>query len=194
MEYNLSWLVQADRTSKGHRAYIRAGGAVLCAFLAIWILTKLITAPRSGEHEILFIEGLTAVLLLGFIGYMLVVSLPVFLPGAQSLTIDDDGVQLVYSRNRREVLRFDDSALRVTLWDFSSQPDWVHANYTYSVQRTRRLPILGPYYRRSLLSREAFDAVLAAARNRGLIVQSRQSREFSFNLGALVYEISGRAR
>ncbi len=193
MEFDLGWLCRIDRKGKGYRAYIRGGTALMCCFGDIWLVSRLLAAPRSGVHQVIFEEGLISVILIGFIAYMLVVSLPVFLPGAEAITVDDEGVYLVYPGNRHENLRFEDSRLRVTMLDFSSQPEWVRANYTYRMRRRRGLPILGPYYRSSLLSREAFDAVLAAARNRGLSVRSHRASEYSPTPGALVYEIRGRA-
>lgn len=123
-----------------------------------------VTGPAPPRASIVTVGvGITASFCL--VSYFGATSAIRFLAGAHRVSIGDEGIRIEYPSGREDILRWTDRDFNLTLLDFSEQPDWVKANWAYRLERTPRLPVLGPYHRRSLITKEIFDAILSTAKS-----------------------------
>ena len=191
-EFDLSEFRAADWRWKNIHAYIRgavAGASGVTGLLVAVSLASSLTGARERVSTETMLTEAAVLLIIGFIGYMTGVSVPSFLPGARRVSLDATGVHLGYSYSRTEDLLWDDPNLRITLFDYT-QSSQVPPECAHVIERSRGLPVLGPYHRRSILSRPAFDATLALARAKGLRVSSYQASEWVEAGSPRIYRIT----
>jgi hypothetical protein len=173
VDFDLSIFREIDRKWKGYHSYIRAGAACAFGLLELYYLAIFLSGlGRSAGSPNPRIEALGGFdLVWGVVVYLIAVSTVPFFSGASRLLVDSAGIHLQYPGGQRDDLLWSDQRLRITLFDFSGQPLWVQANRAYRMERTRKLPAFGPSHRRTLLTRDAFEAVVSAARRNGLSVR-----------------------
>jgi hypothetical protein len=128
----------------------------------VWSERTTLSGPSLRTATGGIILALT-IAMLGFLSFG-VAGVPRLLPGAEALTIDAAGVYLVYRKATRVDFPWTDRSGFV-LRDYSAFPDILRDGRTFILR--------GPHFwrRRTLLTREAFEAVLAEARGRGAKVR-----------------------
>jgi hypothetical protein len=187
LEFDLRPLSSADVAWKrGSFLYLQvllvAIGAELLAFL--WSERATPTGFSIGTPAGAVDLGLVLAML-GFLSFG-GVSVARFLPGAERLTLDAVGVHLIYRNVAREDIVWTDRS-GLQLLDCSDVPDALREGTAF------RLCGHGVWRRRSLLTRDAFAAVLAEARRRGEMVSVRTRTTGSRGPVIRSYRIRGRA-
>jgi hypothetical protein len=194
--FDLSAFREIDRKWKGFHSYIRGGAACVFGLLEVYYVAIFFNELGSlhGSVDLKVVALGVFDLCWGVIAYLIAVSTVPFFPGASRLFIDRVGIHLEYPGGRREDLLWSEPDIRVTLFDFSNQPLWIQANRAYRMERTRTLPAFGPYHRRTLLTRDAFEATLSAAKSHGLFVREGRVRALSEIGNPVVYQIESPQR
>jgi len=173
-EYDLTGLSAADQEWKGIRPWISVGGATAAAAVEVYFLGLLIRGVEVDPH--LALLGLAVFdACWGLVVYLGFMSAIPYLPGANKLAIDEEGIRFSYPGGRQECLPWRGPGTDFRLFDYSAQPPWVKANLSYFILMRPRFQVLGRWHRMSLLNEEAFAAVLRAARSRGLRITSYQA-------------------
>jgi hypothetical protein len=167
--FDLRPLAPADASWKrGGLVYVIvllvAVGAELVAFLGSQRTSLFGPAWDSASG---LVDLVLTFALLGFLGFG-VAAIPRFLPGAEAMTIDATGVHLEYRTALREDFLWSEPS-GFLLLDGSALPDVLVAGRAFSLR--------GPqlWRRRTLLTRSAFEAILAAAGGRGAVVSQERA-------------------
>ena len=182
-EFDLTQLRLADRAWKrGGLVYVLALIAAIGAEVGsfAWSQREVLTgaglASPTGRTDIVLIVLMGA--LLG--GALKGVSR--LLPGAMGLTMDSEGLHLLYPAGLREDIPWRDPA-GFTLRDYSAFPEMVSAN--------RAFIFSGPQYwrRRTLITEEAMHAILEEAGARDIRVSTRNRRVNSARPAPKIYQV-----
>lgn len=169
-EFDLSDFTQHDRQWKRPGFYlllvVTLGLSLELAILLLPLVEFFLgPSPDIGAHATAILDrAVLGGVLLVFIAFA-GASIPRFLPGARNIQVDNDGITLVFPSGRTERLSWLDHRDYFYIRDNSAYPRLVARGSTYYLY----LPTLTHFGRdrRSLLSRAAFDAIVAKARDAG---------------------------
>jgi len=153
----------------------------------VYELGRYAASPQVAWQGVAALGGFD--LVLGVLTYLVATSVIPMLAGADRLTISATGIRLSYQTVAAEDLAWNDGRTSFTLLDFSEQPPYVGANRAYRIDLSRRLPVFGVPGRRSLLTKEAFDAILTASRSHGLLVHPYRPNALSEPDNPRAYQI-----
>jgi hypothetical protein len=157
-----------DAWKRGGLLYVSIVTATLTVELVALAWATLESASRlgasfgSGDWDLFLMGGIGAALGFGVLGIRRL------LPGATQVEMDGRGVHLTYRRGRREDLSWQLPGF--VLCDYREVPEMVEGS--------RALSLRGPHFwdRRTLLTPEAFDAILRSARTEHADVTLRTAR------------------
>lgn len=186
MDFDLGGLRGADRAFKRAALYVILGTIVwLGAVLSYVEMSRISTVESSGVstsvgQAVVFGGGAVALAIL-----FLVMLVPSQLPGARHIRVDDIGVSLTYGSGRVKRYAWNDPRSQYILKDFSSSAAAVQANTTYIIDGVHL------WNGQSLLSREAFAALLSAGNERKLIRSQYQGNVHWYPHPPLIYKIRG---
>jgi hypothetical protein len=111
------------------------------------------------------------------------------LPGSDRLRISDDGVELLVGGTSTHSWMWNSPRDRFVLEDDSQSPGVGDQDLpSYYIKKS------GFWSRSTALTREAFDAVLAAASGKGAFIVQRPSSPWIGSYPAILYEVSGGRR
>lgn len=117
------------------------------------------------------------------VGFLLLVVLPKQLSGAVELSVDDAGVSLTYPRGGKDHYLWRGRGGRFVLLDWSAYPEVTSRGLTYAIVGS------SIWARRSLISREAFDAILRRAHAKELSVTTRTGSAALYGQAPLIYTV-----
>jgi hypothetical protein len=144
----------AARAVRGFRLFLGVCAGLLAA------LTAAIALFNLARHA--FVQNISATYGAEYVGFGIVIG--VFLatvwlsrPGIVGLDISPSELRLTWPSGKQESLSWTSPRLRVNLFDYSIDPLVANPNY-----RDLRLP----FRPKSVITPEAFDAILAAARSK----------------------------
>lgn len=169
-QFDLSLFVGNDRQWKRPAFYLTLAGVVgfileFC-YLSFPFIAFLVSPSRDiAAHMDAILEHIAFdAFFLSLILY-LALGLPRFLPSASSVVVDDDGLTLRYPSGRADHFSWSNPRDRFYIRDNSAYPRLVATGSTYFLY----IPFLARpgRDRRSFLSKEAFDAIVRKAQERG---------------------------
>jgi hypothetical protein len=170
---------ELDRTVERRRGDIRFRIVIIGLIV---VFASAVLASESGNIRaggITSKVGLGVIFLLAVFSFIVVIALQNLfskLPGAERIVIAADGLDLIYRGGRVISLRWDDPLTKFQLADMSASNSALRAGVAY---------ILGEQSssgRHTVLTEEAFRAILSAAQSAGAAISSRRGGT------ALVYE------
>lgn len=186
VEFDLVSVMEADRNLKRSSLYIVLGCIVwLGAVLAIVLIVRLPTVESSGMSTSVGQGVVIGGSVLAFsIAFLLAIT-PRLLAGARRVRIDDVGLSLIYESGKITRYAWGNPKSQFTLQDYSAHPA--------VVKQGRALALYGVHLwnRRSTLSKEAFDAILAAVRERNLIRSQYPGNPSWYPHPPVIYKIRG---
>jgi hypothetical protein len=161
-----------DLTELGRRTYAWRSGirkivlAGFYVFIVVAAILLLVTISRGT-----FLANLRYTFGLGYVGFAVGIFITAWGawllgPGANELRLVPGGFALRYPSGRVDVGRWDDPRVRLTLWDFSAGAAYLPVDAWYEATIPNR-----PH---TQLTRAAFDAVLASAREVGIEPEVRR--------------------
>lgn len=187
--YSLLEFVPVDRYVKRvPLALILSVGIGLGFLVMVYVsesIGTLVAGAWQTEGGFAFLVG--TVLVVALVAVCLVIT-PRFLAGAREVRIGKQGVEFVYTKDRRQGHFWSDPTTHLILLDYHEFPAKLADKTAYSVQ--------GPHVwqRRSLLSSEAFVAILGSAREHGAQIRESRGPEYLYGVSPKIYDIRGRAR
>ena len=116
----------------------------------------------------------------------LLVALPRFFSGARHIRIDEVGIHLFYKHGRSDHYLWADPRTSFLLEDYSAYDLMIAERLAYGV--TGRFL----WNRRSLLTKDVYEAVLANVRNHSLSVSSYAGNSAWYWRSPLIHRIQGR--
>jgi hypothetical protein len=157
--------------------------------LSIEIVAVTITSLPDLERSGPFTppgQAFIIVMGLGALGVAaMILSLSRYLRGALRICVDEAGVQVEYLRGHRHVFRWKDSRHSIVLHDYSAHPRMVDIGRTYFLYI--------PWSRSSALSPEAFQGLLAMAKDRGSVVATYLGNAARYGRSPMIYRIRGQS-
>jgi hypothetical protein len=117
-------------------------------------------------------------------------NLPVYLPGADEVTVDGRGITLVYRRGWEQHLRWDNPRTRLALLDYSSHGRMVRQRRSYHLY----VPyVRGSWFlnRKTVIDGNVFDAILGSASSAGADVQVSKGSSVRFGLSPVIHRVTG---
>ena len=185
-DFDLESLRSADQSLKRTPLYAILGVVVwLGVVLALILGYRLSTVESSGLSTSVG-QGVVfggAVLAIGIA--MSLVVLPRFFAGASRLVIDDTGVLLYFGPRKRIDYLWTERASTFLLFDFSKDSEKIEPGTDYMLYGTHF------WNRRSVITKEAFNAVLAAARQRGVVESESTGNPSWYGMTPTIYRIRG---
>lgn len=150
----------------GMRWFMAALGLLWCVFL-VWFVTIQSSLPRLDP-----IQSVVFPVIYAGLGFALALSVwAVWMArlGPTALTIEDGGLVFHRISERTELLPWNKMSKGVALVDYTASPSLAKVSgRLWQLRRWNRPP--------TDLTREAFDAILAAASSRGLVTTSSSPR------------------
>jgi len=111
--------------------------------------------------------------------------LPRLLPGAREVRVDGTGVHLHYDGGKTTHFRWTERSCSFLLYDYGAYPLMVEQGMGQSIYGAHI------WNRRTLLSREAFVAILAAAQNAGAVKSRYNGSASWYGKSPVIYKIQG---
>lgn len=188
MDFNLHEFAHSDTEWKRGTFWILVASALGIGLETAILIAYRYSALRAGaiwtaggqNFAVVMVGELCAVA-------VILACLPRFLSGARLIRVDDLGIHLFYSGRKSEQYLWSDSRISFRMDDYSEHADLAPTWVAYGIYRPY------PWNRRSILSKAAFDAVLASARSHGLDVSSLRSNAPWYWRAHVIYRIRGRS-
>ncbi len=185
-DFDLASLEGADRNLKRTSLYLVLGGIVwLGAILVLVLIYRLPTVESSGLSTSVgqgVVLGGTA---LAFSIAFLLLLIPSFLAGARRIRVDYVGLSVIYESGKVTRYPWNNPKSQFALQDYSAHPTVVKQGTAWALYGVHL------WNRRSTLSKEAFDAILSAARERGLISSEYQGSPSWYPHPPVIYKVQG---
>lgn len=170
---------------------------VLVVIVGVAVMMTVVVVPRVAIIEQRGLTTAAGQILLVVLGVgMLIVaagsmSVPAYFSGAIYLSVTSRGIRIEYPRGRHHELSWTDHRTRLALYDFSAFPRMVRQSQAYHLC----VPYIWGswlFNRRSVLTGEAFEAVLAGAREGGAEIRTHTGSAAWFGHSPAVYRVRGR--
>ncbi len=192
LRFDLSGLRVADAKWKRRGLWMGWGCGIMFALFGVGLTAgavRHIVHPTLGLQDVWPLYG--GVVVVWALVAMFGLNLTSFYPGAVALDVSASGLILTYPRGKVETWSWDEPHLRITVVDCSDEPLWTNDGISFFLERIAYPRIIGLSQRRSLLTREAFEAVVNAARVRGLQVTPGRGDALSYGCHPPLYRIHG---
>lgn len=185
--YDLEPLRAGDRAIKRSPLYVIIGVIAWLGLVLILVLVyRLPTVEASGLSTSVGQGVVFGGAILSIAIGMSAVVLPRFFAGASQLTVDESGVQLFFGRHKRISYLWAEPASTFLLFDFSRDSDKIEPGTAYMFYGAHL------WNRRSVINKEAFDAILSAARARRLVKSQFIGSPSWYGMAPTIYRIQGR--
>ena len=114
---------------------------------------------------------------------------PIELPGPESIRLDSAGLTCYFKDGHATFHAWHSKKLRLSLFDYSEDPQWAHEGLSYVLRLGPRGWGLGRHCPRTLLTREAAEGVLAMASTQHLQVASYQGSSAIYGASPRIHDI-----
>lgn len=182
---------QVDRRGKtASLVVIGAGSIALAVEAGIILVLRFATLERVAswtEGDSALVLGL---LLVTFAAALGLLTTSAYLPGVTEIRISDAGLGLRYSNDRLRFLRWGDPGTRFELRDFSEFPRFLRQNRGYHLFLPT-VPGAWTFHRNSVITREAFEALLQGAKDHNSAIRSFKGSSFPNGFRPIVHRVKG---
>jgi hypothetical protein len=187
MDFDLSGLRDADQALKRTSFYVVLStalglGVVLVGTEAWGIHFVLSSGLSTSQDQGLVFGGAMVAFTAGF----LALTLPSFLPGAEAVRVDQEGIHLFFRGGRSRVYRWTDPHSRFCLKDYSAYPSVTRQGFSFVLSGARF------WNGRSLLTENAYRTVLEEGRARRLVEREYKGSSQWYPHPPRIYQIQGR--
>lgn len=186
--FSLGQLQDADRKAKSFVYILLAGITALAGEAAVLAIPRILLLEQRGlttatGQAFLFVLFETiAVVAIGAL------TIPAYLAGALSVEVDDGGIRIDYPGHKAKALPWHDAQTRFELVDYGGYPSMVGRQRAYHLY-VPYVPGSWVFNRRSLLTHDAFDAILAKANERSMRVTTIRGRALWYGRPPLIHRI-----
>jgi len=189
-KFSLDQLQLVDRRGKSFLYLLLAGIIALSAEAVLLAIPRVAALEQRGlstatgqAFEFVLLETIVIVAIAAL-------TIPAYLTGARSVEVDDHGIRIDYGGlNSRELL-WDDTHARFALIDYSEYSRMLHQSRGYHLY-VPYVPGLWSFNRRSLLTRDAFQAILVKATEKEVSVTTIRGNALWYGRSPLIHRIRG---
>jgi hypothetical protein len=169
---------------------------VLAIVIGLTVEAVLVAIPRDDAIEQrgfitatgqAFVFVLVETVVIVVIGAL---TIPAYFAGARTVEVDDAGIRLEYKGRKAQELRWHDVRTRFTLIDDSGNPRMVSQSRGYHLY-VPYIPGSWTFNRRSLLTRDAFETILAKANEKSARVSAFRGRAYWYGHSPQIHRIRG---
>ncbi len=191
VSFPLDQLQVADRRMKSFLYLLLAAVAALAVEATLLAIPRVLDIRQRGlttatGQEFLFVLLETVVIVA-----IAALTIPAYFAGAREVEVDDRGIRVEYPGRKSQELRWHDSRTRFALIDYGGHPRMVSRSRGYHLY-VPYVPGSWSFNRRSLLTRDALETILAKAKERSVKVTAFRGKALWYGPPPQIHRIRGK--